>query len=100
MLILGLIVGAAFYAGHYVNHPMQGLSPTQTVKAAVARDVMTIKEVSQQPNTSAFDRSLKTATAIIDLLPKLPQAILGLTALIATLQSLISPLILLVMKKK
>ena len=100
ILIFGFMVAAAFYAGHYVNHPMPGLSRTQTVKAAVARDVTTVKKASQQPDTSAFDRSLKTATAIIDLLPKLPQAILGLTALIAALQRLISPSILLVMKKK
>jgi hypothetical protein len=91
IIVLGIIASCSLYVGHYATHPRSGLTPTQTVKESAASDAKKIHN-AQASEGSFIDRSLKTTTTIIDLLPKVPKAILALTAAIAALQGLLAAL--------
>ncbi len=89
----GLIAACSLYVGHYAIHPRAGLTASESVTAGAASDVKRIQEVAQDPTASLTERSLKTVTAVAELLPKIPKAILAITAAIAAFQGLLAALV-------
>jgi hypothetical protein len=93
IIVTGLIATCLLYVSHYAIHPQSGLTPAQSVKTRVSRDVEIIQKEANKPDESLIDRILKTITTIVDLLPKIPKAILAVTAIIAALQRALPALV-------
>jgi hypothetical protein len=93
IILIGLVASCLLYVTHYAIHTDSGLSAAQSVTSSAAIDAKKIQEAANDPSGSIIDRSLKTATTIVDLLPKLPKAVLAITATIAAFQTLFAALV-------
>jgi hypothetical protein len=91
--LIGLIASCLSYIGHYAVHPTGGLTRVDSVTAGAARDIQTVHEAAHNSDESFIDRTLKTTTTVVDLLPKIPKAILALTAAVAAFQGLLTTLV-------